>query len=76
MTFRERRLAKRLRRAEDNLADLTEYRYKWGFSMAPSERRSFDERIVKAQTNLDRLSADARPFEPNKPPEPFYFEAE
>ncbi len=55
MTWRERRLAKKIRRAEDDLADLEEYDWKWSWSDRPSERRRTRERIEKAQTRLDAL---------------------
>lgn len=55
MTWRERRLAKKIRRAEDRLADLEEYDWKWSWSDAPSVRRRTAERIEKARHELDAL---------------------
>lgn len=56
-TWRERRLARKIRRAEDNLADLEERLWKWGFGMIPSEKRAHEERIEKAKEKLEALLA-------------------
>lgn len=57
MNVRERLRARRLRSAEDELADAEYLLYTWGFSMRPSESRRAKERIEKAQQRLARLCA-------------------
>lgn len=58
MTWAERRRAKKIRRAEDVLADLEEYDRKWSWSDRPSERRRLNERIEKARTRLAELTGE------------------
>jgi hypothetical protein len=54
--LRGRLHARRLRRAEDELADAEYQLREWGFGMRPSQRRRAQERIDKAERKLAALT--------------------
>lgn len=58
-SLRERRRAKRLRKAELRLADLRHYVRQWGWAKSPSELDTHKREIERQEQKVEKLRASA-----------------
>lgn len=63
MTWRERRAARKLQRAEDRYDDYDEYVSKWAWSYPPSQRRAMYAKRDQLEAKRDALVEASRDSE-------------